>query len=193
MLDSISSRPRFTYGDYVRWQGDERWELVAGEAHLMSPAPSRRHQEVVVGLLEQIARTLRDSRCRVYVAPFDVRLPRGAEDDADIDTVVQPDLAVICDETKLDEAGCRGAPDWILEVLSPATAARDRVQKRDLYERHGVREYWLVDPDGATWTAYRLDPASGRFAAREEGKAEGTAHPAILPTVVIEWARVFQN
>jgi len=193
MLRHDTSDPRFTYGDYVRWSGDERWELIDGEAIAMSPAPSRRHQEAVVGLVGQIAPQLRGARCRLYVAPFDVRLPRGAEADAEVDAVVQPDLAVVCDPAKLDAAGCRGAPDWIIEVISPATAARDRVQKRDLYERNGVREYWVLDPDGRRLTIHRLDSSSRRYATPETAKAEGTASPRAVSGVSIDWSLVFAS
>lgn len=193
MLRHDASDPRFTYGDYVRWTGDERWELIDGEVFAMSPAPSRRHQEAVVGLVEQIAPQLRGGRCRLYVAPFDVRLPRGEEADSEVDTVVQPDLAVVCDPAKLDAAGCRGAPDWIIEVISPATAARDRVQKRDLYERSGVREYWVLDPDGRRLTIHRLDSSAGRYTTPESARAEGAASPRAVPGVSIDWSLVFES
>ena len=193
MLRHDPSDPRFTYGDYVRWSGDERWELIDGEAFAMSPAPSRRHQEAVVGLVGQIAPQLRRRPCRVYVAPFDVRLPRDAEADAEVDTVVQPDIAVICDPSKLDAAGCRGAPDWIVEVISPATAARDRVHKRDLYERNGVREYWVLDPDGRRLTIHRLDPSTGRYANPVTEAAARTTSPNAVPGVTIDWSLVFAS
>jgi Uma2 family endonuclease len=182
---------RFSYRDYLRWTGDERWELLDGEPSLMSPAPSRRHQETVVALLAQIAPYLRRGPGSVYAAPFDVRLPESDQADDEIATVVQPDVVVVCDRAKLDEAGCRGAPDWIIEVLSPTTEARDRVHKRDLYERHGVREYWLVDPDGPVLTIYRLDPARRRFEPPRIGAAEGTTAPAVLPGLAIDWELVF--
>ncbi len=190
MLARSPADPRFTYGDYLRWIGDDRWELLGGEAFHMSPAPSRLHQETVVGLLSQIAAFLRGKPCRVYVAPFDVRLPQADEADEDIETVVQPDLAVICDASKLDDAGCRGAPDWVIEVLSPSTAARDQLQKRDVYERHGVREYWLVDPDEGTVTLYCLG-SDGRFATPAHRKAEGKTPCGVLPGLAIDWLEVF--
>lgn len=192
MLGTSVKNPLFTYGDYLHWSGDERWELIRGEAFSMSPSPSRSHQDVVVGLLAQIADDVRQAGCRVYVAPFDVRLPEAQEDDMDVSTVVQPDLAVICDETKLDDAGCRGAPDWIVEVISPSTAARDRVQKRDLYEHHGVLEYWIVDPIGHTWIRYSLEPSSRRFDNPREERAAGRAHSAILPEITVDWDQVFE-
>ena len=91
-------------------------------------------------------KAIKDTNCSLYVAPFDVRLPEADEQDANIKTTVQPDLSVICDQDKLDELGCRGAPDWVIEVFSPSTSLRDMNTKRDLYERHGVREYWRVHP-----------------------------------------------
>lgn len=186
--------PRFTYAEYLDWTGDERWELIEGEAFLV-PSPGRRHQEIVVALLVQIAAFLESddgqrTGCRVYVAPFDVRLPKNDEPDGEITTVVQPDLAVICDPAKLDRAGCRGAPDWVIEVLSPATAARDLSRKRDLYEEHGVREYWIVDPDARTLLAHHLDPA---YAAAQAASPTQQSQPRTLPRLTLDWDRVFRD
>lgn len=191
MPQQAPAAPRFTYGDYRRWHGDERWELIDGAAHSMSPAPSRLHQQVLTRLTAQIVTALEDGPCEVYVAPFDVRLPRGDEPDDEIDTVLQPDISIICNPEKLDGAGCRGAPDWVIEVLSPATEARDRVHKRALYERHGVHEYWLVDPEDRTVTVHRREAGADRFAEAEVHTASGTLTPAALPRVGIDWARVF--
>jgi len=149
----------FTYRDYCGWPDDERWELIDGIAYDMSPAPTRRHQDYVVEIARQVANFLRGTPCRIYVAPFDVRLPKMDEADDQVDTVVQPDVAVICDPSKLDDKGCRGAPDWVVEILSPSTAKKDQREKRDCYERHGVREYWLLHPVDLTLTIYRLTPA----------------------------------
>jgi Uma2 family endonuclease len=145
-----------TYGEYLTWPAERRYELIDGLAYAMSPAPARQHQQLVGELFAQIHGRLRGHRCQVYVAPFDVRLPRGDEADAAIDTVVQPDIAVFCDRSRLDDRGARGAPDWVIEVLSPATASHDQLLKRDLYERHGVTEYWLVHPVDGLVTVYRL-------------------------------------
>jgi Uma2 family endonuclease len=159
---------RHTYGDYRRWPEDMRYELIDGISYAMAPAPSLRHQEVLLELARQVANALRDNPCRPFIAPFDVRLPRANEADDRIDTVVQPDLSVICDRTKLDDRGCRGAPDWVVEVLSPATAAHDQILKRDVYERAGVREYWLVHPVDRVVTSYRQEVAGfGRPDIRE--------------------------
>ncbi len=135
----------FTYGDYSQWSEDERWELINGEAFAMS-APSRLHQEIVLELGRQIANYLKGKSCKPYIAPFDVRLPKNNEQDDKIDTVVQPDISVICDKNKLDDKGCRGAPDWIIEILSPSTAIRDMDVKYQLYQQVGVKEYWIISP-----------------------------------------------
>jgi Uma2 family endonuclease len=151
----------YTYGDYRQWQGDERWELIDGEAQLMSPAPRIQHQRVAGALYRQIAQFLEGHACEALIAPFDVRLPKAGEADDAVDTVVQPDLAVVCDPSKIDALGVRGAPDLVVEVLSPATAGRDEILKRDLYERSGVCEYWLIDPDSLSLRVYQA--TKGRF------------------------------
>ena len=133
----------YTFGDYRDWPDDERWELIDGEPYAMT-APKRINQEIVTELAAQLYYHFKGTDCSPYVAPFDVRLPEADEQDADIKTTVQPDLSVIRDQGKLDDLGCRGAPDWVIEVLSTSTSLRDMNTKRDLCERHGVREYWLV-------------------------------------------------
>ena len=177
-----------TYGDYLAWPEDVRYELIDGTAYAMSPAPTVSHQEVVLELSRQIDEVLDASPCRVLIAPLDVRLPRGDEADEAVDTVVQPDLLVVCDPARIDERGVRGAPDWIIEVLSPATAAHDQVVKRDLYERAGVREYWLVHPTDRIVTVYRLE--NGRYGRPDIAELAGETAPQAVPGVVIDWARV---
>lgn len=176
---------RFTYGDYRRWPDEERWELIDGEAYLC-PAPTREHQDFVGGLFVQIAVFLNRKPCRPYIAPFDVRLPKQNESDDNIETVVQPDISVICDRSRLDRAGCRGAPDWIIEILSPKTANRDQILKRRLYERHGVREYWLVHPEDRILTRYFLE--EGRYTAPLIEEVAGTTEVRTLPGLVIDWS-----
>ena len=177
-----------TYGDYLAWPEDVRYELIDGIAYAMSPAPTVSHQEVLLELSRQVDEALDESACRVLIAPLDVRLPRSDETDAAVDTVVQPDLLVVCDPARIDERGVRGAPDWIIEVLSPATAAHDQVRKRDLYERAGVREYWLVHPTDRIVTVYRLE--NGRYGRPDIAELAGETAPQAVPGVVIDWARV---
>lgn len=179
----------YRYADYYAWPDDQRWELIDGVAYDMTPAPSRRHQEVIVELLVQIKIQLASLPCQVYVAPFDVRLPTKDEADDEVMTVVQPDIAVICDRRKLDDRGCRGAPDWIIEVLSPATAAKDQIQKRDLYARHGVIEYWLVHPVDRLVTRYRLE--AGGHGRPEMQETRGKTAMGLFPGLAIDWDVIY--
>ncbi len=178
---------RHNYGDYLTWPDDDRYELIDGVAYVMAPAPAVIHQAVLVELARQVDEALEESHCRVLIAPLDVRLPRGDETDEEVDTVVQPDLLVVCDPAKIDERGVRGAPDWIVEILSPATAAHDQVKKRDLYERHGVREYWLVHPVDRIITVYRVE--SGAYGRPYIAELAGETAARAVPGVVIDWQR----
>ncbi len=180
-----------TYADYCSWPDDVRYELIDGVAYAMGPAPVRRHQGMLLELARQVANILDGSPCRPYIAPFDVRLPKTDEIDNDVDTVVQPDLVVICDRAKLDDKGCRGAPDWVVEVLSPSTAGHDQILKRALYQRVGVREYWLVHPVDRIVTIYTLD--AGSYGAPDVRELVGTLAVGVLPEIVIDWERVVRE
>lgn len=153
---------RYTYGDYSQWPDEERWELIHGEAFAMTPAPSRTHQKISVALVSQFYRQLTGKPCEVYCAPFDVRLPAGSERDEEIDTVVQPDLVIVCDSFKLDERGCKGAPDLVVEIVSPQSARMDLKIKFALYEKAGVKEYWVVQPAEKIVMVFKLG-ANGEF------------------------------
>lgn len=181
----------FTYADYCRWPDDERRELIDGAAYAMT-APGLAHQTVVGELFRQIANHLVGKPCRPFVAPFDVRLPRGAEADAEVTTVVQPDISVICDPAKLDERGCRGAPDWMIEVLSPSTAAKDQIQKLAAYERAGVPEVWLVHPTDRVVTVY-TSSADGSYGKPVIHETEGGLAPGLFPDLLVGWELVFQD
>lgn len=181
---------RYTYADYARWSENESWELIDGIAYAMA-APSRLHQEIVFELGRQVGNYLQGKSCRGYVAPFDVRLPRQNEADDRVDTVVQPDLTVICDRSKLDDKGCRGAPDWIVEVLSPATTLKDMHTKTRLYEQHGVREYWIVHPTERWVMVYTLDEA-GKYSRPSVYGMDAPIALQALPDLSIDWAFVEQ-
>ncbi len=155
MAERLPELEYCTYGDYCNFKENERWEIIDGVPYNMT-GPSRQHAEISRELGFQFVSFFRNRPCQVYSAPFDVRLPRGNEADNEVDTVVQPDLLVVCDQKKLDDRGCRGAPDLIIEILSPSTAARDCIQKRALYERHGVREFWIFDPANRIVNVYLL-------------------------------------
>ena len=182
---ALRTEKHYTYADYLQWPDDTRYELIDGEAFLMSPAPLVEHQEVAGEVFRQLANQLDGQPCRPYIAPVDVRLPRTDEADAAIDTVVQPDVLVVCDPGKVDRRGVRGAPDWLLEVLSPSTAAHDQIAKRRTYERAGVREYWLVHPGDRTLTVYVLE--NGRYGRPEIYELKDATPIGVLPGVSIAW------
>ena len=173
------------YGDYLTWRDDVRYELIDGDAYLMAPAPDLAHQEVTGEIFRQTANALLGGPCRALIAPIDVRLPKLDEADERIDTVVQPDVLVVCDSNKLDRRGIRGAPDWVVEVLSPSTAGHDQIKKRQLYERHGVREYWLIHPIDRILTVYRL--IDGEYGKPELYELCGETAVSVLPDIVIQW------
>ena len=178
-----------TYADYLTWPDTQREELIGGIAYVREPpAPSRPHQELVGELYHQIRLALKGTRCRAYVAPFDVRLPKAGEADDQIDTVVQPDVLVVCDLNKLDVRGMRGAPDWLAEILSPTTASHDQVVKLPVYERAGVLEVWLIHPIDRTLTIYRLE--SGRYGRPIIQPLEGRTTMSAIPGVNIDWDRL---
>jgi len=183
----------FTYGDYRQWPDEERWELIDGVAYSMSPAPSSRHQELSRKLERAIDDFLSGKPCRMFHAPFDVLLPKGDEPDDEVETVVQPDIVVFCDRSKITEAGARGAPDLIVEILSPSTSKKDQREKFDKYESVGVREYWVVDPAGK-WLCRYVRGEKGIFdegELRERLREYGPIESTVLPGFSIEPERLF--
>ncbi|EIJ80219.1 hypothetical protein PB1_07657 [Bacillus methanolicus PB1] len=155
-------RKRYTYQDYCEWEG--RWELINGIPYNMSPAPSTQHQRIVGQLYVALSSYLSKGTCEAFISPFDVRLSE-TEDYNNPDTVVQPDISVICNPKQIDEKGCKGAPGLVVEVLSPSTALKDRNEKFKLYEKYGVKEYWMVDPIHKTIEVYGL--VENHFTQRE--------------------------
>jgi Uma2 family endonuclease len=154
---SALKRPEgYTYADYKQWPEDERWELIYGEAWSMSPAPRRKHQGQVIQIAAQLDQFFSGKPCRPHIAPVDVFLLQEGEEAEAAKTVVQPDAFVVCDPGKLTDEGVIGAPDFIIEVLSPATAMKDQTEKRLLYEAQGVREYWIINPDTFELFIYTL-------------------------------------
>lgn len=134
----------YSYADYLVWKIKERVELLKGKILEMS-APSPIHQEISGNLQGALFVFLKNSRCKLYTAPFDVRFPQKGE--SQVYTVVQPDLCVVCDLEKIDSKGCVGAPDLVIEILSPGNSKKEMKSKFALYQEEGVREYWIVDPE----------------------------------------------
>jgi len=153
-----SNIERYNYSNYQEWPDHERWELIDGIAYDMSPAPSRKHQKILGELYRQISTYLLDKNCDVYMAPFDVRFPGPGEREEEIETVLQPDISVICDPAKLDEKGCLGSPDLIIEIVSPATVRKDMREKLFTYEKFGVKEYWVIHPVDQILMVFKLLP-----------------------------------
>lgn len=149
---------RVSYRDTLAWDDGPRYELIDGEVHAMTPAPARRHQEILFELASRFKSLLEGRPCQVFIAPLDVRLAEPGTPDEDVFDVVQPDIVVVCDPAKLDERGVVGAPDICVEILSPATMKRDLRDKFALYQRHGVREYWILHPADETLSIYALEP-----------------------------------
>lgn len=143
----------YTYADYCTWDDDERWELIDGIPYAMS-SPSTAHQRIVGSLYYQLFDFLKGKPCEVFIAPYDVCLNAAENDDHD---VFQPDIMVVCDQTKINRKGCNGAPDMVIEILSPSTALRDKALKFNKYQHVGVREYWIVDPDSKMVQVFILE------------------------------------
>jgi len=143
---------RYTYTDYLTWDDDKRWELIHGVPRMMG-APSSVHQQILMNLSGDFHAFLKGKTCRVFPAAFDVRLNADTLDDI----VVQPDISVICDPSKIEHRGCVGAPDLVVEILSPSTGKHDRLTKMQLYRDAGVREYWIIDPVHKAVEVYVLE------------------------------------
>lgn len=162
-IDDLDLSKSYTYADYLLWTFEDRLELIKGKIFKMTPAPNLRHQVVSGNLYRLISNFLWKNPCKVFSAPFDVRLVRSEKSDKKVKTVVQPDLCVVCDLTKLaDGRSCLGAPDIVVEILSPGNNAKELQIKYDLYEEFGVKEYWLIHPTELTFLRYSLNEA-GKF------------------------------
>ena len=182
---------RWSYADYLTWPDGERWELINGVAYNMSPAPGVVHQRISMELSRQFAMHLKGRPCQVFAAPFAVRLAEQlSASDNYVDTVVQPDLVVVCDKSKLDERGCNGAPDLVVEILSPSSAGHDLKTKYDLYERYGVSEYWIIHPAEKTLLVYQLDQ-QGKYGAAGRFAGDDNVPVLLLGELVVDLADVF--
>lgn len=185
----LPAEKRYTYADALTWDESERIELIYGDAVMMAP-PTRVHQEIVSNLLLLIGTYLKGKHCRVYPAPFGVRLfERDGDAPYNVDTLVEPDLTVVCDRNKLDDAGCKGAPDLIIEILSPSTQRHDRLTKFNLYQRAGVLEYWIVDPASQSVSVYTLE--EGAYHAAAVYTAGSSVPVGVLEDCSIDLSTVF--
>ncbi len=180
-IKQLDLKGSYTYADYLLWNFKERVELIEGKIFKISPAPSSYHQRISGELTYLLSKFFRKSTCQMYVAPFDVRLINFKKSTVDnqIISVVQPDLCVVCDSEKIDEKGCIGAPDLIIEILSPGNSNREMTLKFDLYEENGVKEYWIVNQSEKTILIYVLKDQKfvGIKPIVESGKLESPTFP----------------
>ena len=202
-FSQLDPQATYSYADYLTWQLTEWVELLRGKVVRRMAGPTDRHQAVSGELHLAFGNHLRRHRCQVRYAPYDVRLIRGsarppaaaaadaAAADAAITTVVQPDLCVICDPAKIEARGCLGAPDLIIEIVSPGTGSRDWKAKFDLYEENGVGEYWIVEPLACTIAVFVLDAATARYQSVGDFAEAGPVPCATLPGLALDWADVF--
>lgn len=182
---------RYTYADYLKWNFEEQLELIRGKIYKMSPAPLTLHQQVSIRLSGEMYPFFKGKRCQLFAAPFDVRLPvRNRKKPSQIDTVVQPDLCVVCDESKIDKRGCIGAPDLLVEVWSKRTGKKDRTIKLEVYEEAGVKEYWIVSPVKETVQVYVLQ-TEGKYGNPEIYAAKDKVNSHVIPGLVIDLTDIF--
>jgi Uma2 family endonuclease len=191
-LPRLKTQARFTYADYLTWPDDERWEIIHGVPYNMSPSPDSRHQEVSWQLCQQLGRYLSGKQCKPFAAPFDVRFSTLNQSDNYIETVVQPDIVVICDTSKIDVRGCNGAPDLIIEITSPSTGKNDLTIKFDLYQSYAVKEYWIVHPYEQTVMVFRLQD-NGAYGLPERFSYSDKIAVPMLGELAIDLAEVFAS
>ena len=186
---ALPQEQRYTLADALEWEEGVRIELVDG-VPVMQASPARRHQEISGELFAFLHDYLRGKKCKVYHAPFSVRPFETKEDTPDsVDTVVEPDITLVCDPDKLDDIGCKGAPDMIAEIISPSTQRHDRVTKFNLYQQAGVKEYWIVDPDTETVQVYLLE--DGQYHAAQVYTKQSRVKVESLENCFIDLGQVF--
>jgi Uma2 family endonuclease len=194
-LSQLDLNATYTYADYLTWKFDEMVEIVKGKLLPMSPAPSPNHQRVSRRILNKFENFLEGKTCEVFDAPFDVRLydkKKSVKANKDIVTVVQPDICVVCDAKKVDDKGCLGAPDLVIEILSIGNSKRDLQIKYELYEESGVKEYWIVDPVYQTAQQFVLGE-NDKFQHIKMWLNEDIISPTLFTELKIDLSKVFYN
>jgi Uma2 family endonuclease len=190
-INELDLNKTYSYADYLTWQFQEKLELIKGKIFKMSPAPSTNHQRISRKLTGIMLSAFKNHSCELFVAPFDVRLidKKKSTLDQEIFTVVQPDLCVICDETKIDERGAIGAPDLVIEILSPGNSNKEMKYKFDLYEEAGVQEYWIVNPADKTLFIYVLK--ENQFIGMHPLIEEDSIQSKLFPDLDFQLAEIF--
>lgn len=194
-LSQLDLNKTYSYADYITWQIDETVELIKGKIMLMSPAPNVGHQSIERNLIIDIGTYLKGKQCKVFPAPFDVRLydrKKSILTSKEIHTVVQPDVSVICNPDILDRQGCNGAPDWIIEILSKGNSKREMQIKYELYQETGVIEYWIVYPNDQAVHQFVLDE-NNRYQLKAMYADDDVAVPHLFPELSIDLSELFES
>ena len=187
-----AEKAQYTFADVLSWGEDERIEIINGEAFMMA-TPTTTHQIISGEIFRQLSNYLEGKKCKAISAPFGVRLfEQNGDKPEDVGTVVEPDISIICDREKLDKYGCKGAPDMVVEVLSPSSLRHDRFIKLNLYQRAGVREYWIVDPENRAVQVF-LQGGNGTFRIFDEYGRHDVVKVNILDGCFIELSKVFSE
>jgi Uma2 family endonuclease len=190
-INQLDFSRQYSYADYLTWQFKDRVELIKGWIHKMSPAPLSAHQRIAADLFSEIGPFFKKAVCKAIFSPFDVRLldKKKSTADKDIYTVVQPDICVICDPAKIDRRGCIGAPDWVIEILSPGNSKTEMSDKFNLYQENGVREYWIVQPEHESILVFALEDETFRLVKMYAG--DDKVPSVVFPELVIDLADIF--
>ncbi len=193
-LSQLDLTASYSYADYLTWRLSEAVELIKGRIQLMSPAPNVKHQRLSIYLSSQMFYFFQNKTCQVFTAPFDVRLydrTKSILANKDIATVVQPDICVICDNNKLDEQGCNGAPDWIIEILSKGNSKKEVKIKHALYAEAGVTEYWVIYPYEEVIHQFVLNDQIGQYQLHNSYAGDDVATPYLFPDLAIDLSALF--
>lgn len=190
-LSDLDLTKNYTYADYLKWAFDERLELIKGKIFKMTPAPGSVHQRQSGRLYAKIYNYLEYKPCEVFSAPFDVRIPRLSGNDREVITVVQPDICVVCDPAKVDDKGCLGAPDIVVEILSPGNNKKELKNKYEVYEESGVLEYWIIHPQEKTFLKYTL--TEGSFVPSKLLTIGDDVTTPVLPGFVLSLEELFAD
>lgn len=192
-ISQLDTDKTYSYADYLTWRFEQTVELIKGKIWKMSPAPRTNHQRISWNLSIQIGKFLQKNNCEAFAAPFDVRLydrKKSAKADKEIFTVVQPDLCIICDKEKIDEKGCNGAPELIVEILSKGNSKKEMRIKYDLYQEAGVEEYWIVSPVHLTVHLFVLDK-NKKYRLEKIYVSDDTLQSVLLPNLEIDLQKIF--
>ncbi|HHW7570489.1 TPA: Uma2 family endonuclease [Mannheimia haemolytica] len=186
-LSQLDPNGSYTYADYLLWKFKERVEIIKGKIVAMSPAPTRFHQRISMKMTAKFLEVFDNHQCQIYSAPFDVRFP---DENGKVKTVVQPDLCVICDTSKLDERGCVGAPDLVVEILSLGNTKREMKDKYELYQEQGVKEYWIVSPETRTIQIFVLE--NGKYIGIQPVAEDEPATSVVFPALSFSTEKLYE-